>query len=177
MRTSILVIAGILLSTTATVGHAETFILGTTPLFGCGTAVPNDGIDDTANTQCALNWLALLGGGKLLVPAGSWDFDGALNVPANSTLEGEGFATNMHQRHHPAVVLITLQNSSSLRHIKLTQDQPPAAPGWQPYTDYGFQILATGTDIRIEDVLMPNPTYGLRARPTRCATLDRGAIS
>ncbi len=52
-------------------------------------AVPNDGLDDTAAIQTALNAAGAANGGIVTVPAGEYTIATRLTVPQNVTLQGE----------------------------------------------------------------------------------------
>jgi hypothetical protein len=81
-------------------------------------AFPNDGIDDTAAIQAAIDWLPSSSGvpngqrpagGIILFPAGVFDISSSLMVHSGVTLRGAGSATVLHDvgtnRNHAAILL------------------------------------------------------------------------
>src|SRR5438105_13427600 len=56
-------------------------------------AIPDDGIDDSAAIQAALNYVVSRSGGKVFIPAGKWNVAQNLWIGDNTDVEGEGYAS------------------------------------------------------------------------------------
>ncbi|MHB1845843.1 MAG: hypothetical protein ACYCWW_13530 [Deltaproteobacteria bacterium] len=127
---------------------------------GCNPqAIPNDGLDDSAAFNCAIGKLGA-GGGIVYVPAGTFDFSGAVTVPGDVSLVGTGFGSILHQLSGFNGPVVLLQRRSQLHQLQFQQDQPAPGSGWAP-TQYDFQIKVTGDDVIVEDLLLYNPYQGI----------------
>ena len=70
-------------------------------LAACGFAnaadgpIPDDGIDDTAALQTAIDELGARGGGELHIPTGQFDLTLPLHLPDNVQIVGQGYASHL----------------------------------------------------------------------------------
>lgn len=54
-----------------------------------------DGTADNVEIQAAIDVVSSLGGGKVYIKAGTYSISSTINVPANLTVEGDGYVTNL----------------------------------------------------------------------------------
>lgn len=139
---------------------------------------------NAAKIQAAIT-AAAASGGTVFFPSGSYKLTGGISVPNGVTLEGEGYSTaGAPTPGNPVVgswihvaattfVPITIPGAFgvTIRRLAFYHDQPSAgtfpASCTSPYTpnlNYPFTIELVGntTDTRLDDLLLLNPTRGIR---------------
>ena len=134
-----------------------------------------DGVsDDTAAFQDAANRIAALGGGVIFVPAGSYAFQGTLNIPDGITLHGDwqDWSTNSTgavgtifkvyggRGQSNSAPFIFLNGSTALKGVTLWY--PEQAPG--NIVAYPFCIGDYGDNV-IQNVILVNPYQGIQVWP------------
>ncbi len=136
-----------------------------------------DGItDDTGAFQDAMSTVAALGGGVIFVPAGSYAFQGTLEVPDGVTLHGDwqDWTTNSTGavgtifkvyagRGQPnGTPFIFLNGSTALKGVTIWYpDQSPTNIVAYPYCigDHGDNV--------VQNVILVNPYQGIQVAPPR----------
>ena len=141
-----------------------------------------DGVtDDTAAIQAALDAAAAGGFKNVLVPAGNYHMRGGVKVPAGVTLIGIGWSTGpavdqatgipvaanapirgafFHVDAANTKDIVTLGDHSAIQGIGFKWNQGTVAAGWVP-KDFGWGVRVTGTDVKVRDVFMLDPTRGI----------------
>jgi hypothetical protein len=136
-------------------------------------ALGNDTGDDGPAIQRALNAAATAKGGIVFVPAGRYRLASGITIPEGVTLEGSGWNRNpgnpvgswLHVVATNFVPVTMTGDGPGLRGLAFLHDQPVPGPGWAPLAyPYAIEIVGNSTEAHVRDVLLLNPTNGLRQR-------------
>ncbi len=135
-------------------------------------AAGNDSGDDGPPIQRAINAAVAAQGGIVFFPAGTYRLGSALSVPSGIILDGSGWNRNAAARvgswlHvvSTAFVPVTITgDGGGLRNLAFLHDQPTPGPGWTPNLGYPYTIEISGnsSEVHLRDILLLNPTRGIR---------------
>ncbi len=141
-------------------------------------ALGNDTGDDGPAIQRALNAAATAKGGIVFLPAGRYRLTSGVTIPEGVTLEGTGWNRNpgnpvgswLHVVATNFVPVTMTGDGPGLRSLAFLHDQPAPGPGWAPLPyQYAIEIVGNSTEAHVRDVLLLNPTNGLRQRINNAA--------
>ena len=133
-------------------------------------ALGNDTGDDAPAIQRAINAAAPTGG-IVYLPPGTYRFQSGVTVPGGVTLEGAGWNRTPTDRRgswiHVAGASTTFTpvtvagNGAGIVNLAFLHDQPAPGPGWAPASHPFAIVINPSAEVRIRDVLLLNPTYGI----------------
>lgn len=136
-------------------------------------AAGNDSADDGPAIQRAINAAAALGG-IVFFPAGTYKLESGLTVPSGVILEGSGWNRNsgarigtwLHVVSTSFVPVTLVGDGGGMRDIAFWHDQPAPGPGWAPNLNYPYtiEIVGNSSEVHLRDLLLLNPTNGIRQR-------------
>jgi hypothetical protein len=126
---------------------------------------------DHAAVQAAVDAAAAHGGGVVWLPPGTYRLRAGLKVAGQVELVGAGWPSHwLPGRPNngswflvdtPGFAAVTLAAPGAvLRGVGFVYDQPRPGPEWEP-RDYPPAVHVTASDVRVEHVLLFNPTRGV----------------
>lgn len=151
-------------------------------------ATGNGTVNDTPAIQATINAAVAKGGGVVWFPPGLYLIGGPLTVPKQLILAGAGWETPPWEQpsskfgsndgsklyvKSTSFVPITITGRGTLiRDLAIYHDQPAPAANWVP-KPYQTTCQVSADDVRMENLLLFNPTIGITSQNAQRLTLSR----
>lgn len=145
-------------------------------------AVGNGSTDDTAAIQAAINAVKATNGAYALhVPAGVYRLTSAVTIdkavhiigagasPYQGAIGTRGGGSWFHLDHMGKGFIVqdaTILSGVCFEHFGTYRTQPAPTSGWAP-TAYDYDIYCVNSDVTINEVILLNPTKGLKLTNTQ----------